>query len=1127
VALEIKLLGPLEVSADGYPLTFSRERERVLFALLAARSPGQITAGQLVEELWGETAPPGAQTTLRSYVSSLRRTLRARGHTGVIVTGRHGYAIAGDDRVIVDTSQFAELLAEARRLRAAGDRPGETAALRTALGLWRGRALEQLEAVSPMLPAAQALEDERLTALERWADCELHFGRHAELAAALAPICRAHPSHERLYAGWMRALYGSGRQAEALAAYRELYHRLGDELGLIPSAELRELELAILRHDPSLHPSAGARGGRSALPPALCPAPGSTFVGRANELRALTARAHLARAGSAQLITVCGEPGAGKTRLLADWAGRVRDEGFTVLYGRCDSDETIPYQPLVEALSRLGLPAVLAPAAPGSDGAPADADGLEIARWQWFGAVTELILGAAGRAPLMLVLDDLHWADASSLRLLRHVARRVSQAPVLIVVSYRSGARTGTGPLSEALAELASDPGLSEVELVGLSPLEVAELAGQSTLAGAGALAGELHRVTDGNPLFIRQMLSALELSGSAAPIGRFGDAPPAGVAEVIQGRLALLGTETLEVLTVAALLGEEFELRELETIEYARGPDASVAAIEAGLAGRVITPADGAPERYRFVHGLLRDGLRTRVAGPRRARLHQRIGDALEQLPDDDGRRLSALAGHFAAAARPGHVDRAAQYAERAGRHALSQLAFEQAAAFAGRGLDCLALESSAPSAARCDLLLLLAEARLLARDIGGCQEAAARAGEDARALPSATRLARAAIIGSQLNTFGQPSEATRRLCVDALAGIGDDDPVALAQVLAGFADYTATAEGDAPRAATLSARAVEVARTGGDHRALARALFVHAEALEWSPRLPERRALAEELGRLAIGFDDPQAATDAHHLSALVHLEAGNLAGFDADVARIDALHARTGYWYTEMFELLWRGMRALLAGRLDDVEAHADALLAYAGHEPNVVNLYMGQVLSLRQSQGRLAELRDPLIAVVQANPGIVAFRCVLVLVLAECGEHDRARDQLSRLAQDGFGLLARDSTWSTSLAVLSDAAVMLGDRRSAALLAELLRPHSGRVLIATKGIACLGAADRFRGELLAMCGCWEEADRCLRSAGALERRMGADLLLARTRRASRGLRRLRRSARPAHSALSSHQ
>ncbi|MGH2836099.1 MAG: hypothetical protein ACRDLT_15725, partial [Solirubrobacteraceae bacterium] len=482
-------------------------------------------------------------------------------------------------------------------------------------------------------------------------------------------------------------------------------------------------------------------------------------------------------------------------------------------------------------------------------------------------------------------------------------------------------------------------------------------------------------------------------------------------------------------------------------------------------------------------------------------------IGAALAALPDPGGRRLPAIAGHFAAAARPGHIARAGEYALLAARQALTQLAFEQAATLAERGLRCLAIDGGDASALRCDLWMLLAQGRLLAREIEGCKQAAIAAGEDARALGDGEALARAAVIGSHLNTFGQPSADLRLLLADALAVRGELDPAAAAQILAGQADYLAASEGDAPGAEPLSCRALELARACGDPRAHARALFVHAEVLEWSPRTRERLALADELEQLAREHGDLQVRANAHHVRALALLANGRLAAFDRELEQVDRLRPRLAYWYTDVYVLLWRGMRALLDGRFEEVTGYLDRLLAYAQHEPNVVNLYTGQLFCLYREQRRLAELVPAIELAVTQNPNLPVFRCALALAHAESGQLPQAAEQLRQIEIEGLAAIPRDSTWTTSLVALSDTVATLADATWARALLPLVQPYSGALLAATKGMACLGAADRLLGRLHLVLGEPEQADRHFEAALALERETGSELLLARTERDQR--------------------
>ena len=1170
--LRLSVLGPLEVLHGGGTVQLPGPRETALLALLAARYPQGASAQALIDDLWEGRPPGGAPGTLRAYVSTLRRALRDAGLTDVVRTVRRGeYALSASAGEALDARLFEELLRESTRQRACGDLDAQARTLWAALRLWRGEAFAEVAAAPGVAPAARRLEERRLVALESWAQARVERGDHAEFAAELAPLCTEHPFRERLWELRMLALYRAGRQADALAVYREARAHLREQLGAEPGGGLQELELAILRHDPALRPRRravdAAREQRVALPLALREPRADAFVGRVREIEAVEVAWALASSGRGQLAMVYGEPGIGKSALVGLMAARLAARGALVLAGRCDADAAAPYQPLREAIApllaagdrgdagraglRLGadgelagrlaalfpeLAGVDAPATPADAGPRASVDP-QTARLQLFEAVTELVLCAALEQATVLVLEDLHWADPSTLLLVRHLARRCAPARLLIVGTHRDTELRGHGAFAPMLEALAVDPGFTEVRLGGLSESELAELLarhGHASGAGAGSrdaaapdtaagasgrdggtgratLARRLHRATAGNPLFVQQALAYMSLTaaadgsgGASAALGEIALAPPPGVREAIDRRLAGVGERTREVLSVAAVVGVEFEL---ELVQACSGEEDALGAIEQALRAGLLAELSPDGERLAFVHELVRDALYTRLSRARRARMHERVGEALEALgageagEGADPGRTAALAEHFAAAARPAATAKAVAYARAATGQALAALAFDEAALVAERGLRSCALARRPDQAGRCALNLLLAEARLLGRDIEGCKRAALSAGEDARALGSPAALARAATLGSHLNTFGVPSPALQELSEDALAAVEDDD-VAAALVLAGMADHVACSQGDGPAAERLSADALARARRCGDDGALARALFVHAEVLGWSPRVRERLALASELLLLAERRGDPQALANARHVSALARLECGDVRAFDAEVARIERLRARIDYWYTDMFCSLWRGMRALVDGRLDDVEPAAGELLAHAQHEPNVLNLYLGQIIWLRREQGRLTELRPLALDAIKANPHLTGFRCALALLHSELGELDEAAAQLQLLAADGFAALPRDATFTLSLALLAEVAARVGDAPSARTLGELLRPYAGLLLVATKGMLCVGAADRYLGMLAGTLGEHGRAQACLRRALALERRVGAAPLVRRT-------------------------
>jgi hypothetical protein len=685
----------------------------------------------------------------------------------VVLTRHGGYALSPSVGEALDARTFESLLRHAERLRLAGELDARIRALDVGLRLWRGPAFAEVCSSPGVAPHARYLDEARLVATEQWAEARLQAGACSQLAFELARLCREDPLREQLWALRMLALYRSGCQVEALEVYRELRGRFRDQFGIEPGGALQELELAILRQDESLEPlarevSPDSPGGLQPrmLPPGRRLSPPTSFVGRDAELDALEISLVLALDGGTNPVFIAGEPGLGKSSLVAAFAARIAGRGATVLTGQCQSGTPIPYQPLREVIAPLlgaidgpletatGVDLNLTASGAGlldSAGAAPSVTGNrqrdpETARLCLFEAVCELLLRAAEDAPLVIVLEDLHWADPSSLLLLRHLVRRSRVARILFVGTYRSTeAELGSG-LSDALADLGTDPGFTTLRLSGLSEGEVLALLSAAPQPPGGpdpiALARMLQRATEGNPLFVRQMLAQLALTPDAflTPTGglRANPPTPAGVRDAISRRLALLEPETVSVLVLAAVIGTDFEL---DLLAAASGGHDVLTAVERAQRAELVVEQAGGAERYRFAHDLVRQSLVERVSRARRARLHERVAKALERLAGEHASSVSALAEHFAAAARPGHTRKAVTYALTAGRQALEALAFAEAAAIAERGLDCLQLERELDIERRCELSLLLAEARLLARDIQGCKQAAARGGHDARA--------------------------------------------------------------------------------------------------------------------------------------------------------------------------------------------------------------------------------------------------------------------------------------------------------------------------------------------------------------------------------------------------------
>ncbi len=274
MAIEFRILGPLELSAEGRVLPLGSQKQRALLGLLLMYANEALSRDRLIAELWAEAAPATVESALHVYLSRLRRLLESAGAGGALVREAHGYRLRVEPGQL-DANRFERLVGEGSEALAAGKAEVAAERLRQALAFWRGPALADLQGERFAITAAARLEEQRVSALEQRLEADLALGRDRELIGELETLVAEYPYRERLHAQLMLGLYRSGRQAEALRVYREARRTLADELGLEPSQELKQLEQAILRQDATLTLERPARLGvepRPALaPPAAAP----------------------------------------------------------------------------------------------------------------------------------------------------------------------------------------------------------------------------------------------------------------------------------------------------------------------------------------------------------------------------------------------------------------------------------------------------------------------------------------------------------------------------------------------------------------------------------------------------------------------------------------------------------------------------------------------------------------------------------------------------------------------------------------------------------------------------------------------------------------------------------------
>jgi hypothetical protein len=815
------------------------------------------------------------------------------------------------------------------------------------------------------------------------------------------------------------------------------------------------------------------------LPPTLSVETGSgRFVGRETELEALAA----ARAAR-RFVVVCGEPGIGKTRLATEFARRAHQEGATVLYGRNDPDSQLPYQPFIAALDhwisrreRLQLPGELAlelaevarfiPALRKHVGLQAPGDDPELRRYRLFEGVTRLLALAAHERPVVLVVDDLQWADPSTTLLLNHLLQDAAPTQLCVIGTARTFE-------SDRLR-------FEKLELGGLSADETRALVGSDAVTSQ--FVRRLTEETEGNPFFIEETLRSLpELEERA--LSRI--AVPEGVKELINRRLAQLSEEANRVLSVASVVGRRFDLPLLETL--LEETDVLGALEEATDRGLV---REAGVDRFAFAHALVREALYEAQSSSRRVRLHRRIGEALETQDANP----AELAHHF----HEGRAPQAIPYALAAAEQATAALAWAEAAEHYRRADAGLATR------------LALGAAELRAGE-PTARATFARAAELAREETDHDALAEAA-----LGFSGRHAEA----------GVIDDEAVALLEealaqqpgrsllgvrLRARLVDTLQFARQDARRQA-LSAEALDIAHELGDPRAQLVALEARHAALLHVDHLETRLQLGEEL--LALATEDRELEALGHHWRIYDLLEAGRVEQARTAHRKLNHLAAALHQPLYNHFAVGWEVVWAQMAGRVDDAQRLAREAFEYGqrAQARDAETIFTAQNLILARREAGLADHVATIAGSVERNPALSAWAAILPMAHLMAGDVPAGVAQFQALAKDEFAAIPRDMFWFTAIALLGETSALLRDAANARVLYGLLEPHADK-LVQISQAASLGSTHRFLALTAAAFGELGTAERhfvaglernsvCgLRPVVALMRREYADLLLAR--------------------------
>jgi class 3 adenylate cyclase/tetratricopeptide (TPR) repeat protein len=850
------------------------------------------------------------------------------------------------------------------------------------------------------------------------------------------------------------------------------------------------------------------------------------FFGRGPELAVLEEAAKQAHSTRrCQAVFVAGEAGMGKTALVAQVARAAHGDGAVVLFGHADEDLGVAYQPWIEALSCLvrfgdadlvdGLRSAqrtaLARLVPelASDGQRvADPD---TERMLLLEGATELLVAASQGAPVLIVLDDLHWADTASLQLLRHVVGSTTPMDVTIACTYRDTDLTRGDPLTKLLADMHREANVTRISLAGLEDNELVDLlaaAAGHTLDDDGVgLAHALRRETDGNPFFTAELLRHLSESGGIvvgddgrwALAGEFEELGlPSSVRDVVGRRVERLGDEALRVLCLAAVIGREFDLDLLAVLADV-DEDSLLDVLDLAVNAAVLVES-GTADRFRFAHALIQHTLYDDISPSRRHRAHQRVAETLEtRTTTEDAATLAELAHHWVAATRPADLDKALGYVRRAGDAARDALAPDDAIRWYQQALDLCAQASVPNERIHVELLVALGKAQYLAgrTEYRNTLLDAFKIAEDF----GDGQLVIQVGLGFAFFTGNQSGDSeAHRVVAAALERVGPAELSTRARLLAA-ASETCDATTQAREGREFALQACEAARSAGGEATFVEVINGVHPALE-SPDLREAMtADLEDAVTMADRIGDPVLRVTVRYRALWSSYQRVDLESADRRMREIQALAEEVGLPQVQYECALATTGRLLFAGDADAAEVSIDAVLKFgtAAGNPDALSAYGGILYGIGEHRGRIDEIAEFLMQAAIDNPSIPALRSVVPAMLCELGRLDEARERLAAEAASGFDY-PFNSLWLASMTNVTDAAASTRDRQAALALIELLRPFADHVN-SPAGVVVNGAVARSMARAATLLGDYDQAEEWFAIAHDIHQRLQAPYWTAR--------------------------
>jgi len=1100
----VRLLGTVQfVDERGGVISFRSAPMRRMLAVLAVSRAGPLRSDHLVDMLG---------TTPSAFRTSVSR-LRARIGNDTIRSDATGYRLDCS----VDAQMFADLLD-------VSNRAASLTRIDEALSLWTGPAIDEFRHEPWAEAEANRLDELRLVAIEDRVDLLIARARCGEAVATLKVHVADHPFRDRARGLLMEALAGDGRQADSLRVFQEYRSFLDEECGTEPSAHVRSIEKRV---------AAGwqdSAGGSCPTPrrrddlsrPPLIEIPlagamdhGVSIVGRDRQLALLESELAAVRRGALRVVRLSGDAGMGKTTLLSAFARTCRDSA-TVLYGRCD-ETSVPLQPLRSIVRTLvehvplqmlcehvevhgGELARPAPHLRTRTWAPNPFEGAsEIEQFHLFEAVADLIRRVASERPVVLVLDDLHWAEPTSLLLLRHLVRALIDAPVLVLLSTRgSGDRLSTH-LRLALADIDHVP-TRRIQLGGLDESELLEMTRSLLgidLSADHASVDALRDQTAGNPLYASQLLLHLRDHGATeiAPVHPFLSSTvdgvvPSGLIDILWSRVHELGDAATPTLQACSVLAPVISRAVLEVVLRSSGYDVG-RSVDVAVAAGLLSETSGIDSSLRFTHSLVAQAAYGEIPGAERRALHRCALDAImSRAGSTPGMSTTIeLARHAVAAADPEAVK---MWAVLAGELALESLAPIEAARWFATALD-QALAVGADDSERAALEVRLGAAQMRAGD-PDARHTLLSAADHARRSGADASLVEAVLAHDRgLMRIGSIDEDLLAMIEAALKVADPTDEATLARLLGLHALHLIHTSRVDERLRSAH-RAIDLIERSVDPLLLPQLISSLLFALSGPGTLEQRRDLALRAVTSADQSHDPHlrfwTGRAAHHIA----IESADPVMAAVQLNRMEEIATAVPETRLRWVSTTALAFTAMMEARLDDADALIDRAFDMGSQvgDPDAMSVYASQVFVCGSFAGRYDELLALLEEANRATPGVRAFELAHAIALAVTGRAEAPRALLQAAAASDFADVQLDYLWMTSIIGYAVLAIELEDAESASPLFGLLLPFGDQV--AFTGATSQGFIGAYLGKLASVLGRHDEADAYLVRSLAVARSFG---------------------------------